>query len=369
MQEAQSIEELIRGWNGAAVVSRFDRVSGAWIFIALHDGTLGRPSGGTRMATYPTPAAGLLDAMRLAEGMTHKWAAAGVPFGGGKAVMAVPEGLEGEERRGLLHRYGELVESLQGAFATGEDLGTTPADMEEIASRTRWVLGGHGGEGRLADPGPFTARGVLAAVRAVAARTLDRDLGDGRLDGVRVLVQGVGDVGAPLARDLAAAGASLLLADADGDRARRLAEELGAEVVAADRVYDTGCDVFAPCAVGAVLNPDTVPRLACRAVAGSANNQLDSAADADALHRRGILYAPDYVANAGGAIAFARLAEAPEAGRGELFERVAYVREVLEEVFEEARRRDESPLHAARRRVDRLLAAGSSRPPETSISR
>jgi len=353
MREARSLEELIAGWDGLGVVARFDRESGAWFFIALHDDTLGRPTGGTRMRVYPSPAAGLLDAMRLAAGMTDKWAVAGVPFGGGKAVLAVPGPLAGEARRGLLHRYGQLVDSLQGAFATGEDLGTSPEDMTEIAARTRWVLGGHGGDGLLADPGPFTAHGVLCAMRAAAARAFGSD----DLAGRRVLIQGVGDVGAPLARDLAAAGAELLLADRDAGRASALAAELGAREVAADEVYATPCDVFAPCAVGAVVNPDTVPRLACRVVAGSANNQLAGDADADALHRRGILYAPDYVANAGGAIAFGRLAEEPATARDDLMQRVDRIRGILDEILAEAAERDESPLHAARRRVERRLQA------------
>ena len=351
-EEGRGFEELIAGWDGLGVVSRFDRESGAWLFVALHDDTLGRPSGGTRMRVYGSPAEGMLDAMRLAAGMTDKWAISGVPFGGAKAVLAVPGPLAGEARRALLHRYGNLVESLQGAFATGEDLGTTPADMREIGSRTRWVLGGHGADGDPADPGPFTAHGVVCAIRAAAARAFGSD----ELAGRRVLIQGVGDVGGPLARQLAAAGADLLLADRDADLVRRLAGELGAEVVAADAVYATRCDVFAPCAVGAVLNPDTVPRLACRAVAGSANNQLAREEDADALHERGILYAPDYVANAGGAIAFAHLGEEPTSTRDDLMQRVGRIRAILDEVFVEAEDATESPLHATRRRVQRILA-------------
>ena len=353
MREARSVEELIEAWDGLGVVSRFDRGSGAWFFIALHDDTLGRPTGGTRMHVYPTPGAGLLDAMRLAQGMTDKWAVSGVPFGGGKAVLALPGPLAGEARRAMLRRYGRLVDSLQGAFATGEDLGTTIADMLEIAAVTRWVLGGHGGDGVLADPGPYTAHGVVCAIRAAAARAFGAD----DLADRRVLIQGVGDVGAPLARELAAAGAVPLLADRDAARVRALATELGAATVAAEAVYETPCDVFAPCAVGAVLNGDTIPRLACRVVAGSANNQLAADDDAEALHRRGILYAPDYVANAGGAIAFGRLAEAPHSPREDLMERVDRIRGILDEVLAEAAACNESPLHAARRRVRRILEA------------
>jgi len=358
MHEATSLQELIERWDGLGVVSRFDRPTGSWIFIALHDDTLGRPTGGTRMRTYPNPAAGLLDAQRLAEGMTHKWAAAGVAYGGAKAVLAVPASLGGEPRRALLRRYGALVESLQGAFSTGEDLGTTPRDMTEIAAVTRWVLGGDGGDGLLTDPGPFTAHGVFAALGATA----ERAFGSAGLAERRVLVQGVGDVGAPLARELAAAGAHLLLSDVDAGRAAALADELraaGAEVdlVPSDAVYDARCDVFAPCAVGAVLNANTIPRLTCRAVAGSANNQLADASDADLLHRCGILYAPDYVANSGGAIAFAHLAEHADAASDDLMARMETIGGVMTEILAEAAERDESPLHAAHRRVERMLAA------------
>lgn len=348
------LEDLIRDWDGVGVVSRYDLDSGSWFFIALHDDTLGRPTGGTRLKSYGSPAEGLRDAMRLAGGMTEKWAVAGVPFGGAKGVIAVPGPVEGEARRALLHRYGALVETLGGAFGTGEDLGTTPDDMAEIASATRHVLGGHGGDGLLLDPGPFTARGVLAAMRSSLARVFGSDDPAGR----RVAVQGVGDVGAPLARQLAEAGAKLVLADTVPSRVDALARELSAETAGADEIAAVLCDVYAPCAVGATVNEGSIPRLACRIVCGSANNQLDADADADRLHRAGILYAPDYVANAGGAIAFGRLAEDPGAGREDLHTRVDAIRGILDEVFAEAAERDESPLHAARRRVERTLAEG-----------
>jgi leucine dehydrogenase len=338
---------MIREWDGLATVVRYDALTGAWIFIALHDDTLGRPMGGTRMRVYPTPADGLLDAQRLAEGMTHKWAGASIELGGGKAVLAVPRPLEGAERTGLLRRYGRLVESLHGTFSTGQDLGTTPEDMAVIAGETRYV---HGREGSaVTDPGPYTARGVQAAVRAVVRRVFGSD----ELAGRTVLVQGVGDVGGPLARGLAAAGARVLVSDADLERARAFADELGGETVAPEAVFDTPCDVFAPCAIGAVLNRETIPRLACRAVCGSANNQLERPEDADLLHQRGILYAPDYIANSGGAIAFALMArKAPEE---EIERRIEGIGAVLDQDFAEAAREGRSPLSIARRRVERML--------------
>ena len=348
---------IIAAWDGLGVVVRHDRPTGAWIFIALHDDTLGRPTGGTRMWVYPTPEDGLRDALRLAEGMTSKWAAVGIDFGGGKAVLAVPGPLEGEARRGLLRRYGRLVHSLHGSFSTGEDLGTTPEDMAEIAAEAPWVMGGTGPDGLPLDPGPFTARcvfrGAVAAVRHAFAD------GDG-LAGRTFLVQGLGDVGGPLARLLAGAGARLLVSDLDATRIATLAGELGeatVQAVPADAVYDTPCDVFAPCAIGGVLNRDTIPRLGCRVVAGSANNQLAEEADAERLHERGILYAPDYVINGGGALSFG-LMELGETDPDLLFARVEALGDSLGEIFREAAERGESPLRTSQRRVQQALARG-----------
>ncbi len=290
------MRQLLASWDAIGVVTRFDRSTGTWIFIALHDDRLGRPTGGTRLKVYPTPEEGLLDAQRLAAGMTAKWAALELPMGGAKAVLAASRPLEGEERRGLLTRYGALVESRAGAVATGEGLGTTPADKRVLSERTRGVPVFPDAP----DPGPFTALGVVHGIRAALAARF----GSGELAGRRVLIQGVGDVGAPLAELLAAEEAEILLSDLDRERAAQSADRLGAEVVAAERLYSTPCDVFAPCAIGGVLSAETIPRLACAIVGGSANNQLAESADAARLQARGILYAPDYVINGGGALAF-----------------------------------------------------------------
>lgn len=350
-------------WDGLGVITRVDRPTGAWIFIALHDDTLGRPTGGTRMRVYPGPADALHDAQRLAEGMTHKWAAVGVPFGGGKAVIAPPAPLDGDQRRGLLERYGKLLASLGGAFATGEDLGTTPDDMTEIARHTRHVMGGRDEQGSAIDPGPFTARGVFRGIAAAVSHVdgaggaaAAADGGAPRLDGKTVLIQGVGDVGEPLARLLAAAGTRVLISDLDGRRAAALASELGGETVAPGEALTTPCDVFAPCAVGAVIHRDVIPGLRCRVVAGSANNQLADDADAERLHRRGILYAPDYLINGGGALAFGLMELTPQAPHDELLARVERLGDSLAGVFAEAAERDESPLATTHRRVVDVLA-------------
>lgn len=283
-----SIPELIEAWEGKAVVMGRDAPTGAWMFVALHDDALGRPVGGCRMTVYATPEDGLRDALRLAEGMTHKWAAMGLPYGGGKSVLAVPERLDGEERRGLLRRFGALLGTLRGAYGTGADLGTTTDDIRVIQSVAPDCVVGlpPADSDRPSDPGPYTARGVAAGIRAALRVRFGAPDPAGRT----VLVQGVGGVGEPLARILAAGGAHLVLSDVDGERVAALAEELDADALAPDAVYGAECDVYAPCAVGATLNARTIPLLRCAIVAGSANNQLETAADAGRLRDRGILY-------------------------------------------------------------------------------
>lgn len=350
-----SFTQLIQSWDGLGVVTRFDQPTGSWIFICLHDNTLGPPTGGTRMKVYPQPADGLLDAMRLATGMTAKWAAIGIDFGGGKAVIAVPHALVGEERNGLLRRYGHLVESLRGAFRTGEDLGTTTEDLLVVSESTSYVHGFDPESGEKIDPSPFTAHGVYCGLRSALEQVFGSDDPSGR----RILIEGVGNVGGHLARRLAEDGAAVLLADLDWDRARSLAEELHAETTAPTEVATTPCDVYAPCAVGATLNRTTIPQLACRIVAGSANNQLAEEVDAERLQGRDILYAPDYVINGGGALAFGLL-DSGLADRQEMFKRVASIGTHLSEIFTDASRRQETPLAAAQRRVRQRLAESSA---------
>lgn len=347
----ETFTDLVAAWDGIGVVVRYDEPTGAWIFIALHDDTLGRPVGGCRMKTYPRPEEGLRDAMRLARGMTHKWAAIDFPFGGGKSVLAVPRPLAGPARRGLLHRFGGLLNSLEGAYGTGEDLGTTPEDMKEIASVSPHVVGLPKDDDGPVDPGPFTALGVFESIKAA----LRHRHGSDDLEGRSVLVQGVGDVGEPLAHMVAGAGGRVILADLNESKAFALAVQLGGSVVSPDDVYGTECDVYAPCALGATLNPDTIPRLACEMVVGSANNQLESPEDAARLAERGILYTPDYVVNAGGAMAFGLIFQG-EGETEELARRVAGIGDALEAILLGATARGELPVEAARTRVDRVLA-------------
>ena len=344
-----TFETLLETWTGESVLIHRDRPTGTWVFIALYSTRPGTPMGGTRMRVYDRPADGLRDALRLAEGMAYKWACLGLEKGGGKAVLAVPEPMRGKARRDLLLRYGKLVESLGGAFATGEDLGTTPADMAVLHEVTRYVHGIRE-DGRVTDPGPFTANGVAHGIRSVVTEVLDRR----DLEGLRVAVQGLGDVGEPLVRILHRKGADLTLADVEVDRAEELARELGAASVPAAEIYCADCDVFAPCAVGGILNPSTIPQLRCRIVAGSANNQLE-VPDRDSLHLRdrGIVYVPDFVINAGGALVFGTMTgtDGPE----ELMAKTEAIGFTVREILREAREREETPLEAAFRRAERVL--------------
>jgi leucine dehydrogenase len=276
-----------------------DRASGLTAIIAVHSTHLGPGAGGTRFWHYPDPALAMRDALRLLRGMSYKNAMAGLPMGGGKAVILAKDAREKTPE--MMAAFGDAIEALCGAYVTAEDVGMSEADMAAIARRTNYVTGlpaEHAGEAG-GDPGPFTARGIFLGVKE-AVRV---GLGKESLAGVHVAVQGTGSVGGRLARLLAAEGAKLTLADIDHTRAARLAAELGSQAVAADAIMDTECDVFSPNALGAILDDEGIARLRAPVVAGGANNQLARSHHGDALMERGILYAPDYVINAGGIIA------------------------------------------------------------------
>jgi leucine dehydrogenase len=345
-----SVEELLRRWDGLAVVQAYDCTTEAWIWIALHDDTLGQPVGGTRMKVYHSPADGLRDAMRLAEGMTYKWAAAGGSYGGGKAVLALSRPLIQPERLALLMRYGRLLKSMNGMFSTGPDLGTTPADMAELGKWSPHVHGVDFKSGEAEDTSPYTAAGVFHGIRAAVAH-LD---GSDSLEGKGVLIQGVGNVGATLGRMISDVGGKVLVHDVDSDRANAVAQQLSAKIVNGDEVYDAECDVYSPCAIGATLNASTIPSLRCRMVVGGANNQLAEPDDADRLHERGILYAPDYVVNAGGAIGLGVFEHESEERR---VEGVARIGETVTEILREAASNNVSPVVAAKNRVLKILEA------------
>jgi leucine dehydrogenase len=295
-----TFEGQMRTWDGEEVVIRFDPPTGAWMFVGVHSTVLGPAMGGARMKSYSEPEDALRDVLRLSAAMTMKQAAAGLPYGGGKAVVAVPEvpAPGSQERRTLLLRYASLVESLHGTYVTAADMNTGEADMDVIGERTAHVLGRSHASGGSGDPADGTAVGVFHGILASCRHAF----GTSELGERTVLVQGVGAVGERLVELLHEGGATILVADVDAGRAARTAAASGTSVVHPDAVIGTPCDVYAPCATGAVLTRDTIPRLACRVVAGAANNQLGEPADADLLRGRGVLYAPDYVINAGGVL-------------------------------------------------------------------
>ncbi|MCX7929915.1 MAG: leucine dehydrogenase [Chlorobi bacterium] len=264
--------------------------------IAIHDTTLGPALGGTRMWHYATDAEALTDVLRLSRGMTYKAAVAGLNLGGGKAVIIGDPHTQKTEM--LFRSYGRFVETLRGRYITAEDVGTTVRDMEWIRMETRYVTGVAGDHGS-GDPSPYTALGVYVGITA-AAKTV---FGSESLAGKRVAVQGAGNVARNLVTQLRKDGAQVVITDIFEDKARAVCTELGAEYVEPDAIYDIECDIFSPNALGAILNDTTIPRLRCAIVAGGANNQLaDEERHARMLIERGILYAPDYVINAGGLI-------------------------------------------------------------------
>ena len=349
-----SFEELLDAWDGEEVVIHRDHESGAWMFICVHSTRRGPAGGGTRMKTYDTPADALRDAMRLSQAMTSKLAVADLPFGGGKGVIAVQSLPDGDERRNLFLRYGELVGSLRGTYLTSSDMNTGPGDMDVIAERTEWVAGKSTEAGGSGNPAPPTARGVYHGIRA----SLEQVFGSDDPSGRTLLVQGAGSVGSVLSDLLAADGAHVLVADVDNDRAQGIADRVGGGVVAADDVYNTECDVYSPCAVGATLNSDTIGRLRCKIVAGSANNQLAESEDAERLHELGILYAPDFVINGGGVIAIVGL-EQLGWDRDQLASGLSGIGDTLREIYARAEKDGISTGRAADAIVEMRLAAAA----------
>jgi leucine dehydrogenase len=326
-----TFEELLETWDGETALIHPDRESGSWIFICLHSTRRGPAGGGTRMKAYGAPVEALQDAMRLSAAMTRKLAVAGLPFGGGKAVIAVPEIPNGPERRALFLRYGDLVASLGGVYRTSSDMNTGEADMDVIGERTDYVFGRSVAAGGSGSPAPPTAVGVFHGIRASLAHVFGSD----DLADRRIVIQGAGGVGSVLAEHVAGAGAAVLVADIDAGRARLVAGRVGGVALPAGDVIETECDVYAPCAVGGTLSVETVPKLRCRIVAGSANNQLAEPEAAELLRERGILYAPDYVINVGGALGIVAL-EQLHWNESEVDVALAQIGETLRAVFARA---------------------------------
>jgi len=275
---------------------KFDKATGLRAIVAIHDSRLGPALGGCRFLPYDSDDAALVDALRLARGMTYKAALAGLAHGGGKSVLIRPPGHF--DRVAMFRAFGHFVEDLGGHYITAEDSGTGLEDMEIIRTVTKHVTGVGPKLGGSGDPSPFTALGVRRGIEACVKIQLKKDT----LEGVHVAVQGVGHVGYHLCKELHAAGAKLSVADVDPLKSERAQREFGATIVPLDQIFDIKCDVVAPCALGSALNDTTIPKLKATIVAGAANNQLAEPRHGDDLHARGILYAPDYAINAGGLV-------------------------------------------------------------------
>jgi leucine dehydrogenase len=322
-----------------------DHATGLTAIIAVHSTKLGSAAGGTRFWHYAEKDDAITDALRLSRGMSYKNAMAGLPAGGGKAVILAPA--DGAKTHAMLDAFAAAVESLGGRYITAQDVGMSEADMVALSKGTAHVAGLPGKSG--GDPGPSTARGVYLGVCAAAKRSLGRD----SVSGVHVAIQGVGSVGGGLARWLAKDGAKLTLADADPARAEALAREIGAMAVSADAIMTVEADVLSPCALGAILTSDSIAKLNVAAVAGGANNQLATAAQGAELAARGILYAPDYVINAGGIINVLRHIDG--AGDVEINARVDQIPGRLMQIWDESAASGETPAQVADRMAQRLI--------------
>ncbi len=299
-ERGSAMDELMRQWDGESVVVHPDRETGAWIIIAIHSSRLGPATGGTRFKSYSDFHAALQDALRLSASMTFKFALAGMPCGGGKAVISVPPDLDPTKRADLLRRYGGLIHQLGGLYKTGPDVGTSPEDMDVIAETgAPYVFCRTEASGGAGSSAPPTALGVFHAIRVLAESLF----GNSSLTDKRVAVQGAGAVGGLVIEQLSAAGAKVTFTEVAPGLASHYRAKPGLEYVAPEQIYDVECDIFSPCALGAVLNRENIGRLKCRGIAGAANNQLATPEDAELLRERGIVYAPDFVINIGGAVA------------------------------------------------------------------
>ncbi|MER5214246.1 GNAT family N-acetyltransferase [Streptomyces sp. NPDC002838] len=335
------------------------------VIVAVHSTALGPAAGGLRLWHYPDWRDGLTDALRLSAAMTSKFAVAGLPSGGGKAVVALPEGreLDAGRRRDVLHDVADVIASLGGVYATGPDVGTGPDDMALIGETTPHVfcrpahLGGSG------DSSPHTARGTLAALRAVNRRLY----GTSSLSGRALAVVGLGRVGADLARLLAAEGAALTVTDIDPDK-QKISDELGALWRSPDEILAADVDIVVPAALGSTLTRRTAEDLRCRAVVGPANNQLATPDVADVLHQRGIIWVPDYVASAGGVIN-AISTELHRVSADEARARVRAIEDTVDDLLDTAQRHGQTPAQAASELARRRLRAtsGPTSAPPTSL--
>lgn len=339
----------LQEWNAnehERVVFCQDVAAGYRGIIAIHSTALGPAVGGTRFWNYPSDEAALEDALRLSRGMTYKNALAGLPFGGGKSIIIGNNRIV--DREAIFRAHGRFIETFQGRYIAAEDVGTNTSDMDYVRLETNHVAGL---ADRSGDPSPATAHGVFRAIQAAAKHRWGHD----DISGRSVAVQGCGNVGYHLCKELKRAGARLIVTDPDSAKVHRCVTEFGAVEVAPDEIYGVEADIFAPCALGGILNSVTIPQLKVAIVTGSANNQLLEPVHGDMLEERDILYAPDYVANAGGIISGGCI-ELLGWEPSRAFDRVNRIYDTLLNIFEIARRDNIPTYRAADRLAEQRLA-------------
>lgn len=319
-----------------------DKSSGLKAIVAIHDTTLGPALGGARMWTYATEEAAVVDALRLAKGMTYKNAASGLNLGGGKSVIIGDPKTEKNEEK--FRAFGRFIQSLNGRYITAEDVGTTVEDMDIIYEETNFVTGISPAFGSSGNPSPATAYGIYRGMKAAANEYFGTD----SLEGKVIAVQGVGNVAYHLCRHLHEEGAQLIVTDINKAAVKRVQEEFGAKAVDPNEIFSVDCDIFSPCALGAVINDETIPLLKAKVIAGSANNQLKENKHGDTLHEMGIIYAPDYVINAGGVINVAD--ELYGYNRERAFKKIEQIYDNIKKVFEISKR-DQIPSYVAADRM------------------
>lgn len=342
------IFDLLEQYDYEQLVFCQDKSTGLKAIIGIHDTTLGPALGGTRFWNYETEDEAIIDVLRLARGMTYKSAASGLNLGGGKAVIiGDPEKLKSEA---FFRAFGRFIEGLAGRYITAEDMNTTTQDLAYVSEETQFVSGL---EDKSGDPSPVTAFGVFQGLVAAVNEVYGSD----DLEGKVVAVQGLGSVGYKLCKYLDKAGAKLIVTDIRKEHIERVVKKLGATAVAPDEIYDAQCDIFSPCAMGAILNDFTVPRLKCKVIAGAANNQLAEEKHGDMLEERGIAYAPDFVVNAGGIINVYE--ELKGYNKDRALTRAGNIYNTIKTIFAIARR-DKIPTYVAANKMaeERIAAVG-----------
>jgi len=350
------ITSYSRKYDFENVIFCNDNATGLKAVIAIHDTTLGPAAGGCRMWTYSTEWDAVEDAMRLARGMTYKYAAAGLNLGGGKTVIIGDP--KRDKSESLFRALGRFLERLGGIYLTGEDVGTTLRDMEYIANETRYVITlpkSFGGAGPI---GGATAYGVIQGMQAAVMKDRKTE----SLEGLTVVVQGLGAVGYEVVKQLNSMGAKLVVSDIDKEKVNAIQEKFHVDVVSPLEVYDSPMDIFSPCALGGILNQDTIKRLKCSIVAGSANNQLKTEEDGYAVERKGIIYVPDFVLNAGGTIYDTDRIFHGSHEHERAMEKVGRIKETVKKVFELSEAEKIPTFLAADRLAEkRILEVGNAK--------